>query len=440
LVKKACLLLFLSLLVAACATIPPPPPSFYFENLPQSLTTAMTLEERILAEEAWDYIRQGRGDKAERSLSRLGPESPLYYVGLGYISFLREDLPTAEAYFVSALGEFPGTSLARVGLAQIYVRTGQDDQAFNELREVLKINPEHPWAKTEYEALKTKKTEEAIGEALTALTQGDSEKAKQAYLKALHYAPGSAAVHQALAEIYKNEKKLSNALVHLKAAVASEPEDRKLLENYAATLSEMGQYERSLEVYEKLLELDSANKTIQERVENLKNRLGIYELPSRYSEIALTHAVTREDVAALVAVKLKDILTEPVPQPPIIVDISASWASKFILKVTALGFLDVYSNHAFQPRKPVTRGEMTDLVFRIIKHLESRGHRFIRQIPMERIQIVDVAPEHFYYMPIIQILSYQVMELYPDKGFRPDLPVSGPEAIRIMDILLALVR
>jgi hypothetical protein len=53
---------------------------------------------------------------------------------------------------------------------------------------------------------------------------------------------------------------------------------------------------------------------------------------------------------------------------------------------------------------------------------------------------VDVAPEHFYYMPIIQILSYQVMELYPDKGFRPDLPVSGPEAIRIMDILLALVR
>jgi Tfp pilus assembly protein PilF len=400
----------------------------------------MTLEERILAEEAWDYIRQGRGDKAERSLSRLGPESPLYYVGLGYISFLREDLPTAEAYFVSALGEFPGTSLARVGLAQIYVRTGQDDQAFNELREVLKINPEHPWAKTEYEALKTKKTEKAIGEALTALTQGDSEKAKQAYLKALHYAPGSTAVHQALAEIYKNEKKLSNALVHLKAAVASEPEDRKLLENYAATLSEMGQYERSLEVYEKLLELDSANKTIQERVENLKNRLGIYELPSRYSEIALTHAVTREDVAALVAVKLKDILTEPVPQPPIIVDISASWASKFILKVTALGFLDVYSNHAFQPRKPVTRGEMTDLVFRIIKHLESRGHRFIRQIPMERIQIVDVAPEHFYYMPIIQILSYQVMELYPDKGFRPDLPVSGPEAIRIMDILLALVR
>ena len=150
-VKKACLLFFFSLLVAACATIPPPPPSFYFENLPQSLTTAMTLEERILAEEAWDFIRQGRGDKAERSLSRLGPESPLYYVGLGYISFLHEDFPTAEAYFRSALSEFPNLSLAHLGLAQIYERTGQEDKAFGELREVLKINPEHPWAKTEYQ-------------------------------------------------------------------------------------------------------------------------------------------------------------------------------------------------------------------------------------------------------------------------------------------------
>jgi Tfp pilus assembly protein PilF len=359
---------------------------------------------------------------------------------LGYISFLHEDLTTAEAYFQSALSEFPDLSLAHTGLAQIYERTGDEDKAFNELREVLKISPEHPWAKTEYEALKTKKTEEAVDEALAALSQGDSEKAKEAYLKALHYTPGSVAVHQALAEIYKKEKKLSNALVHLKAAVAAEPGNKKLLENYGATLSEAGQYERSLEVYEKLLELNRANKTIQERVESLKNRLGIYELPSRYSEIPLTEAVTREDMAALVAVKLKDILTEPSPQPPIIVDISASWASKFILKVTALGLLDVYSNHTFQPRKSVTRGEMADLVFRIIKYLESRGHRFIRQIPMERIQIGDVTPEHLYYMPIIQILSYQVMELYPDKSFRPDLILSGPEAIRIMDILLALVR
>jgi hypothetical protein len=70
----------------------------------------------------------------------------------------------------------------------------------------------------------------------------------------------------------------------------------------------------------------------------LKNELGIVEIPSRYNEIPLSAAVTREDIAALLAVKLREFLAETPAQPPIIVDISASWASKFILKVTSLAF------------------------------------------------------------------------------------------------------
>ncbi|MBM3284268.1 MAG: tetratricopeptide repeat protein [Candidatus Aminicenantes bacterium] len=439
-VKKIELLCVLFLLTAACATIPPPPPTFYLESLPQSLTIAMTLEERILAEEAWDFIRQGRADKAGKTLSRLSPESPLYYVGFGYIAFLSEDLQSAEAYFQSAASEFPELTLARIGLAQVYERTGEEDKAFNELREILKLNPQHPWAREEYEAMKTKKTQEAVEEAKSALSEGNPGKGKEAYLRALHYSPEFVPAHAALAELYMKEKRLSNALVHLQAAHSIEPGNRKLLENYAATLEQAGQYEKSLEAYEKLFELDTSDKRIQDRIESIKNRLGIYEIPSRYTEIPLATAVTREEVAALVAVKLREVLAEPAPQPPIIVDISASWASRFILKVTALGLLDVYANHSYQPRKPVTRAEMADLVSRIIKHLEGRGYRFIRQIPMERIQVQDVTPEHVCYLPIIQVLSYQVMELFPDKSFRPDLTLAGHEAIRIMDILLALVR
>jgi hypothetical protein len=133
-------------------------------------------------------------------------------------------------------------------------------------------------------------------------------------------------------------------------------------------------------------------------------------------------------------------LGEPGTQPPIIVDISASWAAKFILKVTSFGLLDVYSNHTFQPRRALTRAELAETLCRIIRHLEPRGHRFIPQISPQRIQISDVTPDHYYYQPISQILSYQIMELAADKTFGPDRPVSGPEAIRTIDILLALTR
>lgn len=438
--RKSALLLVFSWLAIACATVPPPPPSFYFEGLPQALTAVMTLEERLLAEEAWGYIRQGKGDKATRSLSRLSPENPLTYIGFGYVALLGEDLASAEAYFQAALNKSPELTLARIGLVQVCEQTGKEEMAFNELREILKLNPAHAWAKEKYEALKTTKTERAIEEAEAAVAAGDLEKGKESYLRALHYSPEFVPAHVALATLYKKERKFSNALVHLQAAVASEPQNKKLLENYASTLEDAGQLEKSLDIYERLLALDSSNRNVQQKIESLRNRLGIYEIPSRYTEIPLTEAVTREEVAALVAVKFKDVLAEPTPQPPIIIDISTSWASRFILKVTALGLLDVYANHSFQPRKTVTRAEMADLVSRIIRSLEERGHRFHRQIPMERIQVQDVTPEHLGYLPIIQVLSYQIMDLYPDRSFRPDQPISGQEAIRILDILLALVR
>lgn len=399
----------------------------------------MTLEERIQAVEAWDYVRQGRTDKAEKALLRLGTSSPLFYVGLGYVAFLQEDLRAAEADFRLALDEYPDLSLAHLGLAQLYQKTGEEDKTFNELREVLKIDPQHPWAKGQYKILKDQKTEQAIDEAKEALSKGDTEKGKEAYLKALHYSPESSEIHLALAEIYKKENKLSSALVHLKAASAGDPTDISILENYAVTLAEAKQYERSLETYERLLELDRNNKKAKEQVESIKNKLGIYELPSRYNEITLSEAVTREDVAALLFVKLKDIFSEPAPQPPIIIDISASWASKFILRVTSLSLMEVYPNHSFQPKKAVTRAELTEIVFRVITYLKQKGHRFIHQISPEKIQIPDVSLDHYYYQPISQVLSYQIMELYPDKTFRPDQTVSGPEAIKTMDVLLALI-
>ena len=438
--KTACRLGALSILLVSCATVAPPPPNLYIENLPQTLVTPLTLEERIQMDTAWDYLRQGRLDKAEKAFLRLGPENPLYAVGLGYIALLREDFPTAEEALKLALVEGSSSLLAQLGLAQLYQKTGEEDQAFNSFREILKIDPLNVWAKEGYAALKLKKTEQAVSSAREAAARGDNAAAKESYFKALHYSPESIGVHLALAGLYKRESQISSALVHLKAAATSAPNNIEVLQAYAETLAEAKQYDQSLEWYRRVLELDSQNQEARKRVEELKNKLGIVELPSRYNDIPFSPAVTREDIAALLAVKLKDVLPEAAGQPPIIIDISASWASKFILKVTSLGLLNVHSNHAFQPKRTVTRAELAETLYRTIRFLESRGHAFIHQIPPSRIPLQDVTPDHIYYQPISQILAYQLMDLFPDKTFRPDQPVSGTEAIKAIDILLALSR
>jgi Tfp pilus assembly protein PilF len=440
LVKKVGLPLGLCVLLASCIPVPPPPPNLYLENLPQSLTTSMALEERIQTEDAWNYLRDGRLDRAQKAFVKLGPESPIYSIGLGFLALIQQDYETAGGFLSQAAQKYPDSPLAHLGLFQLYQKTNESDKAFNELREVLKLDPQNDWTREQYEALKKEKTEQAIDEARSAAASGDIPKARDAYLKALHYSPESPDVHLALADIYKKEDKPSSGLVHLKAAAAADPRNAKILEDYAATLEEAKQYDRSLEVYEKLRELAPDNAKVKEKVEALKNRLGIFELPSKFNDIATAAAVAREDLAALLAVKLRNDLGEAPEQPPIIVDISASWASKFILKVTSLGLLDVYANHTFQPRRMVIRSELAEALDRVITYLAERGHRFIRQIPPERIQIADVTADRNYHRPISQVLSYQIMEFFPDRTFRPDQTVSGADAIKAVDALLALLR
>jgi tetratricopeptide (TPR) repeat protein len=243
-----------------------------------------------------------------------------------------------------------------------------------------------------------------------------------------------------LADIFQKENNTENALVHLEAASATDPENIEVLKKLGDILFLANENKRGLEVYEKLLEKEPDNQEHQQRADILKNRLGIFELPTQYKAILSSEAVSKEEVAALLAIKLKDVLEKTSKKPPIIIDIATSWADDYILQMTSLGLLDIYPNHTFRPKKIITRAEMAEILLRLVNYLGDRGYRFIQQIPPENIQISDVSTDNYYYQPIIQIVSYDIMGLSLDKTFRPDLPLSGQDAIRLLDIILGQIR
>ncbi len=440
-VRKAyafCILVML--LFGACATYQPPSISLYVDNLPQSIVTELSLDERILIEEAWRSLKQGNGIKARKSLMRLDEQSPFYYVGMGYAYFMMNDIALAEDFFKAALRYSPEMNIIHLGLGQIYHKTGRDDLAFAEFREVIKVEPEHIWVRAQYESIKNQKTQESLDGGKAYRDAGDMERGKQAFLRALYYSPENTDAHFALADIFQEEGNLESAIVHLGAASTNEPENSDILKNYAEVLFQANENKQSLEIYEKLASADPENREYAQRIDVLKNRLGIFELPSQYGAIATSEAVSKEEIAALLAVKFKDILDETSRKPPIIIDIATSWADDFILQMTSLGLLDIYPNHTFRPKKIITRAEMAEILLRLVKHLQDRGYRFIQQIPPENIQISDVSADNYYYQPIIQIVSYDIMGLSADKTFEPDLPLSGRESIRLLDIILGQIE
>ena len=439
-VKKTAALILVVGGLGACVTVTPPPPALYIENPTASFTASLPLDERIAVEDAWKFLTQGRPDKAQQVILRLGDSNPFYWAGLGYVAFLQEDLTSAEGYFRKAALDHPGLAAAHLGLGQLYRKSGRDEEAYNSYLEVLKRDPENAFARREADNIGALLTDTYLREAKAAADAGDAEKAKAAYLRLLDFSPKLEEAHLALARIYAKEKDIKDALFHLQIANANDPKSKTVLEAYAETLVLANQLGRALDAYERVLALEPGNKAVRDRVDGLKVKLGVIDLPSQYDGIAGMEAAAKEDVAALIAVKFREVVEADPPKPPVIVDISTSWASRFIVKVAALGILDVYSNHTFQPKKPITRGEMAEALVHLIDVLKKKGVTVVAQIPPERIRIADVPPEHLYFDPIVKSISYQVMDLGPDRTFRPEQTMSGPEVIRILDLLAGIIR
>jgi tetratricopeptide (TPR) repeat protein len=424
---------------AACATLPPPPPSLYLENPTPAFSSRLSLDDRIIVEDAWSYLRSGRTDKARKAILLLIPQNPFYYPGLGYAAFLEGSLPVAEENFALAVKNFPGLAVGHMGLAQVSQKTGKMTQAFREYLEVLKYDPGNAVAKRESDAIGAQRTNQNLNDALNLASLGNLAKSKEAYAQALEFTPKSREGHLGLARIYMKEKNLQSALFHLKTANTNDPKDKTILQEYADALYQAGQNSRSLDVYERLLEIDPQNKAAVDRRDNLRNRLGIIELPSEYNSIPSLTALTKEDLAALIGIKFKDLLGDPPPRPMVIVDSATSWAFRDIVKVAGYNIMSVNANRTFEPRKIVTRAELAETLIRLINFLKAQGVKIVEQVPADRIRIADVPPEHFYFKPITQVITYQIMDLAPDRTFKPELDVPGQEAIRALDILLGVV-
>jgi len=430
-------------LVAAwsCATVAPPaPPAFYVEDMPNDQASKLRLDDRIAAEDAWDALKTGRPEIARKYLLKLGTASPLREAGLAYADLLSGNLAEAEARFKSSIAGTPGMIPSRVGLAQIYESRRDRDKTFNEYREILKLAPDNRWAKPRFEALRDDLVREATAAAREALASGNRETAKREFLKVLFYAPEMASVHLELARLYRQDKDNEQALLHFRAAMAAGTEDKAVLREYAEFLAETGELGLSLEILEKLAEAQPKDTATAKRVEELRSKLGVYEIPSQYDAIPALDIMTREDLAALIGVKFESYLDAPPTRTEILVDISLSWAQRFIVKVASLEIMSAYDNHTFQPRRIINRAELAEAAVRLMGVLQKRGARFVPLVETRRIVVADVSPDNLYYDAVTKALGYQIMTLTPERRFEPDRTVSGEEAIRVMDLILGLAK
>jgi hypothetical protein len=153
-------------------------------------------------------------------------------------------------------------------------------------------------------------------------------------------------------------------------------------------------------------------------------------MPEEYRHIAEAPRVTRADLAALVAVRVRALQRVGPGEPRVAVDISLSWARDYVARVLALGIMDVYPNHTFQPGAVVRRA---DLARAVARTLDSLGRpRSPGPAP------TDMSPSHLDYDAVERVLGAGLMGLTASGAFEPWRPVSGNEAIEVVDAVARL--
>jgi hypothetical protein len=160
-------------------------------------------------------------------------------------------------------------------------------------------------------------------------------------------------------------------------------------------------------------------------------------LPEEFRAIASAKQITRGDLAALVGVRLEDVLRTPSAVNVVMTDTQGHWAASWIGQVVRAGVLVPFANHTFQPRAGITRADLASAVSRVVRLLAAerpalRAH--LRAQP----RMTDVSAGHLSYPDIAVSVASGMLPLLDGDRFQATRPVSGAEAEDVVARLRAL--
>jgi tetratricopeptide (TPR) repeat protein len=365
--RRAAPLLLLAALVASCGA-PPQAPFREGEDYvyPEARGGEASSDEVGRLKSAWRLVLQGRGPDAEREYGRILQDHPGLLpaqTGLAYAR-LRSGRPReAASGFDAVLSQRPDSFAALIGGASAAMRLADPEQALTLYGRALEVRPDDPTAGRRLQEAKLQATERAVASGRAAVAAGRPDEATDEFRKALGWAPELAGLRMDLADLLATRGDLPGALAVLSADPTG---DRQVLLRLADLQVQGRDFSAALESYRRLLERDPADAEARRRALETREALELEGMPEEYRRIPDAEQITRADLAALVSAKVASLGRVPGAEPPVAIDISGSWARAYILRALSLDLIGLYPNHTFQPSATVRRGDLARAVARVL--------------------------------------------------------------------------
>ena len=128
------------------------------------------------------------------------------------------------------------------------------------------------------------------------------------------------------------------------------------------------------------------------------------------------------------------------PATPLVNDVRGHWAAAWILPVARAGVMEPFSNHAFQPRTLVRRGDLAVVAGRVLAIVASRDKSVGAKWANARETFADLGSGHAQYPAASMAVAAGAMTALEGDTFQVARVVSGAEAIDVVTRLEALAR
>lgn len=428
------------LTVASCATKMPPAlpavlahPDFPYPAIPPGLEQTPGASRVDIG---WRYLQADDLRNADLEFStalKLGPKLYPARTGQGLVALAMRSYDRALTSFDSALEADAAYVPALVGRGQALLASDRTTLALAAFEKAVAADPSLTDLRQRVDVLRLRVMQDVIDTARTAINEGRLADARRAYDTALATSPDSAFLHRELGLLERRAGNADQALARLREATNLDPLDATSLVAIGELLEARNDAAGAEAAYRQAAGIDP-NLDLGARITAAAARAREAGLPAEFRAALTSPQLTRGDLAALVAVRLDDLLRRAPARQVVVTDIRGHWAAGWITQVASAGIIEPFENHTFQPRALVRRGDLAIVASRLIALTGSGTPARSGQPP----GIADVSPRHVQYAAVVSVVSADVMPLLDGDRFQVTRQVTGQEAVEVIDRIRTL--
>jgi tetratricopeptide (TPR) repeat protein len=447
--SAAAALLALLMLTASCAKKPAVAPAvpgtpkyadFVYPAGPAALADPAIWDAQ---KGAWNVLQSGDTKTADRQFAAILKQQPAFYpaeAGLGYSSLARKDAQGALGHFDRALGANASYAPALAGKGEALLSLGRSDAALEAFEAAIAADATLSQLRGRVDVLKFRGVQQNIESARKAAEKGNLDEARTGYLAAIAASPESAFLYRELATVEHTSGDNRSALVHADQAVKLDPGDTRALALVAEVHEGNHDWTKAADAYAALNAVEPSDATAT-KIDLMREKAAFDSMPAEYRAIETSPSVTRAQLAAVLGVRLEDLLRRARGSNPVVMtDVRGNWAQPWIMSVTRAGVMDAFANHTFQPSGAVRRVELAQAASRVLALIATEKPRLAAKWRDPHPRFSDVAPTHLAYEAAARAVSAGVMGTLEGESFQLTRPVTGAEALDTVTKLQTLAK